>query len=136
LSGGRFTIATASHRAPVSYMDSDLSDFACQNPGCTAHGEKGLGNLRVDSYYGKSGSLRMLLCKTCGTRFSERKGSQFWGCQLAPEIVGRIYECLDRGCGIRGTARLLGINRNTVDRYKRLRERERRRRRPRKGGPA
>jgi LacI family transcriptional regulator len=124
-------IATVTRLGSVPCMQPDLSGFSCQTPSCPAFGKKGQGNLRVDSYYGKSKTLRMLYCKICRRRFSERKGTTLWGSQLPPETVARIYECLDQRRGTRETARLLGINRNTVDHYKKRRLR----RRPRKRGP-
>lgn len=96
----------------------DLSEFCCQNPACRVYQMKNKGNLRVDSYYGKS-RYRLLYCRICGVRFSERKGSHLFGAQLDPARVTELLRCLQEGRGIRGTARLLGINRNTVMRYSR-----------------
>jgi LacI family transcriptional regulator len=115
-------IAEVTHRNSVSFIPQDLAGFACQNPLCPVYGKKGLGNLRVDSYYGKARALRLLFCRSCRSRFSERKGSRLFGSQLATDLVARLYECLDQGRGIRETARLLAINRNTVARYRRRRQ--------------
>jgi LacI family transcriptional regulator len=62
----------------------------------------------------------MLRCKTCRRRFSERKGSKLFGSQLSDETVALVFRHLKEGRGIRETARLLDINRNTVVRYRRL----------------
>lgn len=101
-------------------MDDDLSRFCCQNRNCPDYGQPGKGNLKVDSRYGKCGRFRMLLCRTCKQRFSERKGTPLFGSQLAAETVARIVQHLKDGKSIRETARLTGVNRNTVVRYSRL----------------
>ncbi len=98
-------------------MDDDLSRFCCQNRSCPDHGQPGRDNLKVDSRYGKHNQYRMLLCRTCKKRFSERKGSPLFGSQLAAETLARIVQHLKDGKGIRETARLTGVNRNTVVRY-------------------
>jgi LacI family transcriptional regulator len=56
-------------------MDEDLSRFCCQDPNCLDRGQRGLGNLTVCGHYGKTQSIRPLCCRTCKTRFSERKGT-------------------------------------------------------------
>jgi len=106
---------------PMSCMHEELPGFSCQNEMCADFGRQGNGNLRVDGHYGRSKTTRLLFCRTCRSRFSERKGSLLFGAQLSPEMVIRILEHLDDGRGIRETARVLGVNRNTVSRYNRLR---------------
>ena len=101
-------------------MDDNLSDFCCQNRSCPDHGRPGKDNLKVDSRYGNHNQYRMLLCRTCKKRFSERKGTPLFGSQLAAETIERIVQHLENGKGIRETARLIGVNRNTVVRYSRL----------------
>ena len=86
-------------------MDEDLSRFCCQNHDCPDHGRRGLGNLTVCSRYGKHKHIRLLYCRTCRYRFSERKGTPLFGSQLSPE---------------KATARLVGVAPNTVVRYGRL----------------
>ena len=57
----------------------DLARFCCQNPDCPDYGLRGRGNLRVCFYYGPGKSRRMLACRTCQDRFSERKGTALFG---------------------------------------------------------
>ena len=45
----------------------------------------------------------MLRCKTCKTRFSERKGTVFFGSPLPEEKVLSVLEHIDEGCGVRKT---------------------------------
>ena len=53
----------------------DLSRFCCQNPDCPLHGRRDAGNLSVRDRYGKHRQIRLLYCKACDARFSERKGT-------------------------------------------------------------
>ena len=50
----------------------DLSRFCCLNCDCPDHGKRGAGNLTVTSRYGPDKARRMLRCRTCKARFSER----------------------------------------------------------------
>ena len=97
----------------------DLSRFCCLNSDCPEHGKRGAGNLTVTSRYGPDKSRRMLRCRTCKARFSERKGTPLFGAQLAPEKVVSVLEHIAEGGGVRQTGRLCKVNRNTVVRYSR-----------------
>ena len=113
-------IAPASLPSRVALVEDDLSRFSCQNVACPDHGKPGQGNLSVDSLYGRQKSLRMLLCRTCKARFSERKGTSLFGSQLPPAKVALMRKCLEEGKSVRETARIIKVNRNTVVRYFRL----------------
>ena len=62
----------------------DLSRFCCLNSACPDHGKRGAGNLSVTSRYGPAKARRMLRCRTCKARFSERKGTVHFGARLSP----------------------------------------------------
>ena len=53
----------------------DLSRFCCLNSDCPEYGERGAGNLTVTGRYGPGQARRMLRCRACKVRFSERKGT-------------------------------------------------------------
>ena len=97
----------------------DLARFCCLNSACPDHGKRGAGNLTVTSRYGPDKSRRMLRCRTCKARFSERKGTVLFGAHLSPEQIDNVMEHLHEGCGIRQTGRLCRVNRSTVGRYSR-----------------
>jgi LacI family transcriptional regulator len=101
-------------------MAEDLSRFCCQNQDCPGHGMRGAGNLTVCARYGKGKARRMLYCRTCKARFSERKGTPLFGSQLTEEQAASIFEHLAERNGVRATARLVKVNRNTVLRCARL----------------
>ena len=94
----------------------DLSAFCCQNPDCPDHGQRGQGNLTVPMRHGPQ-RRRLLRCKTCKARFSERKGTPLCGAQLPEDKVVDVLSHIAEGVGVRKTARLVGVNKNTVVRY-------------------
>jgi LacI family transcriptional regulator, galactose operon repressor len=112
---------TPAHRFPrVASVEDDLSAFCCQNCACPDYGRHGSDNLKVDSRYGKGKQVRMLLCRTCKRRFSERKGTTLFGSQLSAAKVALLKQCLAEGKSVREVARLIQVNRNTVVRYGRI----------------
>ena len=82
--------------------------------------ENGGKNLSVCDHYGPDKGRRMLRCKTCKTRFSERRGTVFFGSPLPEEKVLAVLEHIDEGGGVRKTGRLVGVHRDTVIRFSRL----------------
>lgn len=94
----------------------DLSRFCCLNPDCVDHAQRGHGNLTVTARYGAK-NTRMLRCRTCAHRFSERTGTPLFGTRLPPATVTAILAHAAEGVGTRKTARLLGVHRDTVTRY-------------------
>ena len=98
----------------------DLSRFCCQNTECQDYGKRGGENLSVCARYGPNKQKRMLRCRTCKARFSERKGTPLFGANLTEEKILAVLEHIAEGCGVRKTGRLLGVHRDTVMRYSRL----------------
>jgi len=92
---------------------NELSQFCCQNPVCADYGKRGHGNLTVSGRYGVQ-QRRLLRCRTCKARFSERKGTPLFDCRLPEDKVVSLLEHIAEGCGIRQTGRLIGVNKNTV----------------------
>jgi transposase-like protein len=97
----------------------DLSRFCCLNSDCPDHGKRGAENLTVTGRYGPDKARRMLRCRTCQARFSERKGTPLFGAKLDPAKIESVLEHVAEGCGVRQTGRLCEVNRNTVGRYSR-----------------
>ncbi len=98
----------------------DLSRFCCQNSNCREYGQRGLENLTVCGHFGKDQRIRLLYCRTCKARFSERKGTPLFNTKLADDISLSLLEHLHEGCGVRQTSRLVGVHRDTVTRLARL----------------
>jgi transposase-like protein len=93
------------------------SKFCCQNKKCPDYGKRGANNLTVCGWYGKNNHIRLLYCRTCKTRFSERKGTPLFGLRLPEKKMIHLLEHLCEGCGVRKTSRLVKVHRDTVTRY-------------------
>jgi len=95
----------------------DLSLFCCQNSQCPDFGRRDAGNLTLTGRLGKTKQYRLLYCRTCRDRFSERKGTPLFGSHLPPEKAVSVLHHIAEGNGVRETGRLVGVNRETVARY-------------------
>jgi hypothetical protein len=93
----------------------DLIRFCCQNPDCELYGRRGEDNILVIDHFGKA-LHRLLYCRACKARFSEFKGTPFFNSRLPHDKVLAVLEHLAEGCGVRQTARLVGVNKDTVTR--------------------
>lgn len=93
-----------------------LADFCCHNTECELHGQKGKGNIRQKGWSSKKQQVRTLICKACGVRFSERKGTALYGSRIPTEKAIDVLKHLQDHCGIRQTARLTGVNKDVVNR--------------------
>ena len=93
----------------------DLSRFCCQNRRCPLYGCRDGNRLYVRDHYGNS-NTRLLCCKECGDRFSERKGTPLFNSKLPLDKNLSVLEHVNEGCGVRQTARLTKVNRGSVQR--------------------
>lgn len=95
----------------------DLSELCCQNSRCAKYGRRGGGNLSACGWIDKKKTIRQLYCRVCKARFSERKGTPLYNAKLPPEKVIAILEHVREGCGVRQTGRLVGVSKNTANRF-------------------
>jgi transposase-like protein len=70
-------------------------------------------NLKIHRKNGHAHST-MYRCVDCKKFFSERRFTGYSGLKLAPEKINQIVHCLCEGVSIRATARLVGVDKNTV----------------------
>jgi transposase-like protein len=96
----------------------DLSRFCCRNADCPQYGQRDQGTIAVRARYGPH-KTRLLYCKSCQRRFSERQGTPLFDSRLPPDKAHAVLAHLHEGCGIRQTERLTGVHRNTVMRFAR-----------------
>ncbi|MEW6409896.1 MAG: helix-turn-helix domain-containing protein [Nitrospirota bacterium] len=90
-----------------------IKDFYCPNKECRDYGKKGGGNITFYDIYGKRGR-RLLRCKTCNFRFSERRNSIFFRLHTDEVTILKALRYLAEGNSIRTTAKLTGIDKDTV----------------------
>jgi transposase-like protein len=79
------------------------------------YGQKWQGNLRVRKVYGQDG-IRYLRCSECQEEFSERKNTALWNSKIPEEQAISVAEHLAERCSFKGTARLVGVDPETVRR--------------------
>jgi transposase-like protein len=96
---------------------ADYAHLACPNPDCPAYAQRGAGNLRRHGWSGSGRRIRCWHCATCGTDFSERANTPLFGLRTPEDKLVAIAEHLADGCGVRATARLCKVSRNTVLRF-------------------
>jgi transposase-like protein len=94
----------------------DLAQFCCLNSDCPDFGRRGAGNLTVTGRLGKHRQFRLLYCRGCRARFSERKGTPLYRAHLPEDEVLSILRHIDEGCGVLKTARLIHVHPDTVSR--------------------
>jgi len=66
--------------------------------------------------YGRQ-QRRLLYCRTCKDRFSERKGTPLFDARLPEHKVVAVLQHVAEGVGVRQTSRLVGVSKDTVVRY-------------------
>ena len=94
-----------------------IEHLCCQNSQCPDAGRRGGGNLTYRGWSGKSRRIRMVHCRTCKRRFSERKGTVLEHARLPDEKALAVLRHIQEGCGTRSTSRLVAVDKNTVTRY-------------------
>jgi hypothetical protein len=95
---------------------ADIENAFCPNQDCDDYGLTNQGNIAFRGKYGKDKTRDLLYCRTCGQRFASTRSTAFFGLHLSEEKIGQIIHHAAEGTGVRATARLLGLNKDTVNR--------------------
>ena len=95
---------------------SELEKCFCPNNQCKDYGLRGQGNIAIRGKYGKDKSRDLLYCRTCGKRFAATRANALFGMHLPAETIQQIIHHAAEGVGVRATARLLGLDKDTVNR--------------------
>jgi hypothetical protein len=95
---------------------SKLEQCFCPNEQCKEYGMLGQGNISIRGKYGKDKNRDLLYCRTCGKRFAATQSSALFGLHLSAETIRQIIHHAAEGVGVRATARLLELNKDTVNR--------------------
>ena len=90
--------------------------YYCINQECEMHGKQGEGNITYRCTYGKEKDRVLLYCKVCKKTLSAERQTIFKYTRLPKRVVYSILQNLCSGAGIRGTARNVGVHRDTVSR--------------------
>jgi hypothetical protein len=95
---------------PPPYNLPPLSPY----PGCPNYGKVGPDNQIIGAgRYGKN-QTQLLKCKVGGRTFSERRGTPLFNLKADEETFYRTIACLVEGNGIRATAHIMGLDKDTV----------------------
>ena len=95
----------------------DTSLYFCPYQDCPNYGKVGPENQIIGAgRYGKN-QTQLLRCKVCGRTFSERRGTPLFNLKADEETFYRTIACLVEGIGIRATARIMGLDKDTVCRW-------------------
>lgn len=95
---------------------SEIEQHFCPNQLCKDFGLTHQGNIAVRGKYGKDKSRDLLYYRTCGKRFAASRSSALFGLHLPAETIQQIIHHAAEGVGVRATARLLGLDKDTVNR--------------------
>ena len=95
---------------------SEIEQCFCPNEQCQDYGLRGRGNIAVRGKYGKDKSRDLLYCRTCGKRFAASRSSALFGLHLPAQTIRQIIHHAAEGVGVRATARLLELDKDTVNR--------------------
>lgn len=92
----------------------DTSMYFCPREDCANYGRVGPDNQIIGGgTYGKD-HRQLLKCKVCGRRFSARRGTPLFGLKADEAIFYDVIACLVEGNGIRATARIKKVDKDTV----------------------
>ncbi|MEK7308204.1 MAG: hypothetical protein AAB089_03950 [Nitrospirota bacterium] len=92
-----------------------IAKIYCPNKKCRDYGKKGDKNISIIDRYGKS-QYKLLKCKTCSFRFSERRWTIFFGLHTDEGTINKALMSLFEGKSIRKTAEEVGLDKDTVQR--------------------
>jgi hypothetical protein len=92
----------------------DTSMYFCPYEDCSNYGKVGADNQIIGAgRYGKH-QTQLLGCKVCRRTFSARRGTPLFGLKTDEDIFYDVIACLAEGNGIRATARIKKVDKDTV----------------------
>src|SRR5512135_3114581 len=87
----------------------DASKQFCPNETCSARGQMGAGNIRIQSYQPQRSR-----CYTCKKTFSARRGTMMEGLRTSTELVVIVVIRLSYGCPVQAIVHAYGVDERTV----------------------
>lgn len=94
----------------------ELREYFCPNEQCENYGTLNKGNISIRGRYGKDKKRYLLYCRTFGKRFAPTQSSALFGLHLPAEKIRKIIHLASKGDSVRTTARLLDLDKDTVNR--------------------
>jgi transposase-like protein len=87
----------------------DPHSVFCPNPNCPARGQWGRGNMGIQSQ-----RERRYRCSLCRTTFTERLGTPFYRCRVAPTTLALVLTLVAHGCPPQAIVAAFGFQCRTV----------------------
>jgi transposase-like protein len=94
-------------------FSAETAGFFCPNGSCPDYGKKGMGNVILYNKYGRD-NRRLLKCRTCNFKFSERRNTFFFGLHTKESKIREVIMYLLEGKSFREAAVTAGIDKDTV----------------------
>ena len=94
----------------------EFEQYFCPNEQCKDYVVRRQGNIAIRGKYGKDKSRDLLYCRNCGKRFAASQASALFGLHLAADTIRQIIHHAAEGVGVRATARLMELDKDTVNR--------------------
>jgi len=92
----------------------DTSMYFCPYEDCANYGKVGTDNrITASGRYGKH-RTQLLKCNVCQRRFSARRGTPLFDLKADEETFYDVIACLAEGTGVRATARIKKVDKDTV----------------------
>lgn len=91
---------------------ADSGEQVCLNKDCPDYRERNTGHIIKKGFNARGN--QMFMCKSCGVRFPETKGTVFYNRHLTEEQIIVICKLLVEKNGIRAIERIMEIHRDTV----------------------
>jgi transposase-like protein len=92
----------------------DTSTYFCPYQDCTNYGKVGDDNQIIGAGRYGPHQTQMLKCTVCQRRFSARCGTPLFGLKTDEQTFYEVIACLAEGNGIRATARIKKVDKDTV----------------------
>lgn len=90
----------------------NLRTIYCPNRNCSAYGNRGLGKNLI--FYGSQRLNRRLYCTRCSRAFSSRIKTAYYKVETEEQIFTIAMRALAEGNSLRGTGRIVGVDKDTV----------------------
>lgn len=94
-------------------FSAETGGFFCPNESCADYGKRGMGNIILHNKYGRD-NRRLLKCRTCNFKFSERRNTFFFGLHTKESKIREVIMYLLGGMSFREAAATAGIDKDTV----------------------
>lgn len=101
-------------------MKERAIELFCPNEECDFYGQKGQENIVFQWKYGDGKTHNLFRCNCCKKTFSERRGTPLFHMNTSDEKIVQTLQCIVEGTGVRATARIMGMGKDTVSKIVRL----------------